>query len=110
MTNQQIKDYYRALFILANRLVKTSGKTRKECFADAKQFLQDNQDAQILTAYDTRGKLSTRVVFTNWTDHNTVKGTGRPLKEGQRLFVDIAKKLAGKPSTVSFYQHNILAA
>lgn len=109
LTNQEIKNYYRALFILANRLVKTSGKTRKECFADAKEFLQENPTAVILTANDTRGNLSTRVVFTDWNKHNEVKGTGRPLKPGQMLFVDLAKRLAGKHDTVSFYQGNIIA-
>ena len=109
---QTVKSFYSKLFLLANRMVKESRGTltRKECFAKAKDFLIDNEaSVYILEANDTKGNFSRRCVFTNWNAHNEVKGTGRPTKPGQILFVDLAAKLvqSRRGSTRSFYEENI---
>lgn len=55
----------------------------------------------------TDGTATTRVV-TKWSDHNTVKGTGKAKPAGLRLFADVARILTGKSyNTVSCYDHAI---
>lgn len=59
---------------------------------------------------NTKGVVCQRIVLRDkWINHNTVKGTGRPLKEGQLLFVDVARLHCGaRNSTISMYKNNII--
>ena len=66
------------------------------------------EECALLAAQKVDGTLTVRMVLTNWADHNTVKGTGQPVGPDRKLFVDLAKMLAGLRSTVSFYKTGIL--
>lgn len=93
----------------ANRYRKLTGCSQSEAFSYAWAFVREFQnDLFLLTAKSVKGQVSSRVVFQDWNAFNEVKGTGRPTKPGQRLFVDAAKMKAGVPSTISFYESNII--
>lgn len=64
----------------------------------------------LVTFYLTDGSITTRVVDLNWNAYNEVTGTGRPLKPGQTLMVDLVKETAGMHSTISTYENRILRA
>lgn len=48
------------------------------------------------------GAVERRVLIANWSGLNIVKGTGHPIPDGYKLFVDLAKQICGEPSTVMF--------
>lgn len=63
----------------------------------------------ILKFKNVSGKIEQRIILNaGWSELNKVKGTGRPLKENQRLFIDAVKMHTGKPSTISTYVQNII--
>lgn len=95
--------------ILANQLRKYSNLTKSEALTYAWDYVKNhNDELHVLKAAKKNGTVTSRVVFTNWNEYNTVKGTGRATKPNQRLFVDVAKREAGLPSTVSFYDSSII--
>lgn len=49
---------------------------------------RDRKDPEIITEY------CNRIVKLDLDGHLTFKGTGRPLKPGQRMFVDVSRMLA----------------
>lgn len=64
---------------------------------------------QLIHFVTVKGQVKQRVVYVEpWSYFYEVKGTGRPLKEGLNLFVDVAKHFLCKHATVSIYSNNII--
>ena len=58
----------------------------------------------------TNGTIAKRVALkSNWSDTHEIKGTGRPLKEGQKLYTDAIKYWSGDQyDTGSYYENNLI--
>lgn len=69
-----------------------------------------DQHLRIVKFEKVNGSITQRVVFTeSWSKFYQIKGTGRKLKEGQVLFVDVAKYAINKDrATISTYLYNII--
>lgn len=66
-------------------------------------------DLQLIEFITVKGQVKQRIVYVQpWSFFNKVKGTGRPLKKGQKLFVDVSKHFLCQWSTISTYENNIL--
>ena len=105
----RIKKTKKAMTLAAGIMKNAKEVTRKEAMITAWAAIKKAGNAfKYLEATKVDGTLTKRIVLTNWIEHNRVKGTGRPLKPGQRLFIDVAKAMAKcKNTTVSFYIDNI---
>ena len=80
-----------------------------ECMVEA-YMLIDDVDCKVVTSVKKDKSISTRVVA-SWADFNVVKGTGKAIKKGLRLFTDVAKLVAyngQKSYTFSCYAASIL--
>lgn len=96
------------VMIFANQLRKHAGLSASDALTYAWDYVRNNRnDLHILKATKKDGTTTTRIVLTDWNKYNSIKGTGRATKPGQRLFVDAAKHEAGLFSTVSFYEDRI---
>lgn len=106
----KIKKTTKAMTLAAGIMKNQPEITRSEALKMAWRWVKKANDMLLfLEATKVNGTITKRIVRDNWSEVNEVKGTGRPLKEGQRLFVDVAKALAGRHNTtVSFYQKNII--
>lgn len=69
---------------------------------------QELNDLSLLTFKKIDGTVTTRVVSANWSKYQAPKGTGKPVKEGLRLFADMGKHFVGQPCIISTYQANII--
>lgn len=108
------------IMILRNQFAKhqpfaTSGfATRKEWMSDLMKqawyvVRTHDNELHIVEATNKAGQKISRVVFTNWNRYNEVKGSGKAKPAGLILLVDAAKHYSGKPSTISFYESNIIS-
>lgn len=110
---------FRKAMILANQLnslqplAETSFDNAKdwksEHFRAAYAFLQRHPEAVIIDAIKSKGQFTRRIVLTDWKRYNTLKGTGRTIPDGYKLFVDVGKMIVGERSkTVMFKNYEIL--
>lgn len=116
-----INDIRRKALTLAQDMRKHLPTTVKwaTCLRRAWRHVLRNPDTTHMIFWKkVDGSFARRVVNLDPTGHMTFKGTGKPLKPGQRLFVDLAKVKAKewyefrgeqfKRSTIiSAYQDNI---
>lgn len=90
------------VMLISHGLTKNSKITQAQALKKAWDLAKANEhNAFILIATKKDGSKMKRVVFENWFAYNEVKGTGRPLKEGLKLFVDVAKMECGINSTIT---------
>lgn len=69
---------------------------------------QERANLSLLTFTKIDGTTTTRVVSENWSKYQAPKGTGKPVKEGLRLFADMGKHFVGQPCIISTYAENIV--
>lgn len=91
-------------------IAQHTGLSTSEAMTYAWDFVKQHPEATLVTFTKSNGTETTRLVDLNWSNHYQVKGTGRPLKEGQILMVDLAKKEAGMNATISTYHDRIKKA
>ena len=101
----------RKVFIYAHGLRKNNPNLNlSTALKLAWSFIKANPTVKVLTFKKVKSdKLTNRIVSENWQQFHTVTGTGRPLKEGQKLFVDLTKVATGKRPIISTYQDRIVA-
>jgi hypothetical protein len=96
------------VMVFASQIYKLNPDlTWGEAMAYAWSEIRQQPTAELITFEKADGTTTSRIVFLNWNDYNEVKGTGRPLKRGQILFVDVAKQQSGLRSTISTYLNRI---
>ena len=110
-TNEQLTTLRKKAMILRNQLIKNNpdrdnGDLTREAWVKVKE---ENELLHMVEATTKSGKRMSRVVYTNWTAYNEVKGTGKPKPAGLILLVDVAKHMSRKPSTISVYEQNIIS-
>lgn len=116
MTTTQLRPTTKDSITIIRRKVMTLARDFKKLNPNTSQSLAlktawafvKSQDCKLLSFTTTKGEEKTRVVFIDWLAYNTPKGTGRPLKEGLKLFVDCAKWVMELPSTISSYNYQII--
>ncbi len=103
-TSTSLNDIRRKVMLLSSQLrkhYKSHGiqLSRSELMEFSWRFIRSHQDsvfAMYFKKYDKKGQVkeyARRLVYVDTTGHITFTGTGRPLKPGQRLFVDVARDL-----------------
>lgn len=94
---------------LAHQLRKT-GLSFSDSQTMAWAWINSN-GASCVTFKKVSGEVTTRVVATQaLSQYIDFKGTGTRIKEGLRLFVDVAKLLTGqKNPVISAYQNSIIS-
>lgn len=104
ITNTRRKVTILAYQIARNNPTQTTAQNMRQAWAKVKA---ENEFLHILEATKTNGEKMTRVVYTNWSAYNEVKGTGRQAPAGLILLVDVAKHMSDLRSTISVYESNI---
>lgn len=109
-TKQQLSKLRGTAMLLAYQILKsdptcTQSEAGKRAWALAKHY---EGQSLIIDGVKVDGKTKLkRVVLDAWGTYNTIKGTGKPLKPGRKLFVDLAKLECNKPSTLSVLLSNV---
>lgn len=65
---------------------------------------QDREKVSLLTFEKKDGTVCKRVVSAQWEFYHKIAGTGRPVKEGLKLFADLGKHYCGQPCIISAYE------
>lgn len=96
--------------VFGRQIVKQAGWSLAEAMWYAWDELKKfGDDYRLVKFRKVGGEIAQRIVeVARWSDTHEVKGTGRPLKEGQVLFTDVVRKQAGKYDTISAYLPNII--
>ena len=103
----------RKVMVFASQIYRwnKSWLTWGEAMAYAWSEIRQQPEAQLVTFEKNDGSVSSYVVLTNWKEYVEVKGTGRPTKPGQILFVDLARLQSGfRNPTISTYRDRITPA
>ena len=97
----------KAMTLAAHLLRNNPAIDRSKAFKLAWAFIKENNCTYI--RFQTKKGITSRVVFENWADYVSVKGTGRPKPENLDLFVDCAKWiLDSERPTISAYRNMII--
>lgn len=82
--------------------------TLSDAFRQAWSIIKTNENAQLLIFTKTDGTIARRIVDINWRLYYAPKGSTKKVKEGLKLFADLAR-VATKPSypIISTYRSNI---
>lgn len=101
----------RKVFIYAHGLRKNNPNLNlSTALRMAWSFIKKNPTVKVLSFKKVNSeKVTNRIVSENWQQFHTFKGTGKPLKEGQKLFADLAKVATGKRPIISTYKNRIVA-
>ncbi len=93
---QTARENAKKAMTFATQLAKNKfSESWKECLQTAWNEIKANPSKYVYISFEkVCGKVAKRVILSaNWSSRYEVKGTGRPLKENQRLYLDAAKTL-----------------
>jgi predicted HNH restriction endonuclease len=101
--------HLRKVAIAAHQFLKhdPTVTTKSEAFKKAWKFVRENPCVRILKFKKVSGIEASRLIDCN-VDYQ-IKGTGRPLKPGQKMYVDVIRsEVKGRAMYLSTYQNNII--
>lgn len=109
----QLRNIRRKVMVYAHQIMRHKVLSWSEALVEAWSFIRSN-DATLIVFDKVNRKTgertrTCRIVSPQWQSFYKVKGTGRPLKEGQVLFADLARVSAGSRNVlISTYRDRIL--
>ena len=90
---------------LSAQIRKANKSSQSESMRMAWQIVkQEKERVSLLTFEKKDGTVCKRVVSAQWEFYHKITGTGRPVKEGLKLFADIGKHFSGLPCIISAYE------
>ena len=90
---------------LAAQIRKANKSSQSEAMRLAWKIVKhEKENASLLTFEKKDGTVCKRVVSAQWQMYHQITGTGRPVKEGLKLFADLGKHYAGLPCIISAYE------
>lgn len=109
----QLRTIRRKVMVYAHQIMRHKVMSWSEALIEAWDFIPTSESTLVrFEKVDRKTGQRTevsRVVSQDWTKYYTVKGTGRPLKEGQILFADLARVSAGASNVIiSTYRDRII--
>lgn len=90
--------------VLAHQLRRHEKLSMSDALRYAWSVVKYETEAILLTFKTTAQKVCKRLVSANIKKYYTPNGNGRKPKEGQQLFIDLAKVECGLPCIISTYE------